>query len=154
MLPNSWNKFLDQKTISSNQKNTMGVFHQPSPIPGILDPHLRPSANPAPRFWTRANSMFDGLHLKFSSIKLKLSTLSTWQQTLLKICENLWKRLEINPNIWYWICHALYLGCVLDCCLKKKLVNDVNDVCHQKPLQQQQLLVSTCCGRLAASCPN
>ena len=70
-------------------------------------------------------SMLDRLRLRFSSIKLKLFTLSTWE--LSPLCNNLWKQLQINPHIWYWICHALSRSWAPWATLlsEKSLVNDV-----------------------------
>ena len=69
--------------------------------------------------------MLEGLRLRFSSIKLELFNVSTWQ--LSPLCDNLWKWLKINRNIWCWICHALFRLCAT-LLSEKSLVNDVNNV--------------------------
>lgn len=102
LLPNSWNQFLHQKNIfllTKKNPNTMGVKFHPDPrstSKSFCQSCTEKVLNPRPG---QTVCLMDFIE-NSPSIKLKLSTRSTWQQALLKICENLWKRLEINPNIW------------------------------------------------------
>lgn len=90
-----------KKHISSNQKNPKHHGCKIPPRSSIHIDELLPILHGKGVFHGRAKLYAWWTSSKVSpSIKLKLSTRSTWQQALLKICENLWKRLEIKPNIW------------------------------------------------------